>query len=586
MGIIRQLPDNLVNQIAAGEVIENPASVVKELVENAIDAGANKVSITLRQAGKSLIIVEDNGIGMGKEDLILCLHRHATSKLNDENLLAIHSLGFRGEALPSIASVSRLSIYSKQDGQEAWSIECHGGTVSDLKPAAQKKGTRIEVRDLFYATPARLKFMKSDKAEIMAIKDVIFNLAMAYPGIAFQAVHDEKIVLSYPAQTRFERLVAIMGRDFEQSSMPIEAQNDLVTIGGFASLPTLNKGNSKSQYLFINGRPVRDRLLLGVLKGAYADVIAGNRYPLAALFIDVPFDDVDVNVHPTKAEVRFRQPVQIRNLIFHAIQSALHKHAKTSAALLPRQIERFHSPQTRPTSSIPKPHYVMPAIDFQPQSRVAERIYEFEKGKEAPKTVEESVPSYPLGAALAQFHENYIIAQTTDGIVIVDQHAAHERLVYERMKAEAESSGVKTQILLIPEVVELSGHGATLLCDHREILAQAGLVIEPFGDDAVIIREIPAILSERVSVHNLIKNLADEVEDIGSTDGVKAQVNHLLATMACHGSVRSGRRLNQDEMNSLLRQMEQTPLSGQCNHGRPTMISLSLNDIEKLFKRQ
>ena len=590
MGIIRQLSDNLVNQIAAGEVIENPASVVKELVENAIDAGANKISVILRQAGKSLIIVEDNGIGIDKNDLSLCLHRHATSKLNDDDLLNIHSLGFRGEALPSIGSVSRLYIHSRQDGQDAWCVECHGGKISDIKPTSQKKGTRVEVRDLFYATPARLKFMKSDKAEIMAVKEILNNLVMAYPSVAFQVKHDEKLIMSYPVQSRFDRLVNIMGRDFQNSSMPVSAQNDNVAIEGFASLPTLNKGNSKSQYLFINGRPVRDRLLLGVLKGAYSDVIAGNRYPVVALFIDLPFDDVDVNVHPTKAEVRFKSPAQIRNLIFHAVQSALKEHAKTSASLLPHQIERFKVASHQSSVTAPRPQYKMPQIDFHPQSRIAEANAEFElksnSDEDCQIVSDIEANNYPLGSALAQFHDNYIVAQTDEGIVIVDQHAAHERLVYEKMKSQAEASGIKKQLLLIPEVVEMSANSVDLLIDHKNILEKTGLVIDQFGEGAIVVHEIPSLLSEKINIRSLIKNLVDELEDTGNANSVREQINHLLATMACHGSVRSGRRLNQDEMNSLLRQMEQTPLSGQCNHGRPTMISLSLNDVEKLFKRQ
>jgi len=601
--IIRQLSDTLVNQIAAGEVIENPAAAIKELVENAIDAGATQITITLKQAGKSLIIIDDNGIGMDQNDLLLCLSRHATSKLQDDDLLAIYALGFRGEALPSIGSVSRLTIHSRQAGQaEGWCIECHGGQISELKPSAQKQGTRVEVRDLFYATPARLKFLKSDQAEMMAVKDILNRLAMAYPAIAFECVHDDKRVFHYPAQDMLQRITAVMGKEFQPSAMPIEAAQDdaSISLKGFSSLPTLNKGNSKAQYLFVNGRPVRDRLLLGVLKGAYADVVAGNRYPMAALFLDLPHDHVDVNVHPTKAEVRFKNPVQIRNMIFHAIQTALRDNAGQSADLLPHQIQRF-TPASSPRSAhrLPKPDYALPNMEFQPQSRVAEaaaplNYHQNDSEKTAPATPREAVEkgigagtgsSYPLGAALAQCHENYIIAQTDTGIVIVDQHAAHERLVYEKMKAEQAAKGVHKQILLIPEVIELSTDQVTLLMQKADILEQAGLVIEAFGEDAVMVREVPSLLSDRLNLHTLIRAIIDEIEEWDTATAVQDRVDHLLATMACHGSVRSGRRLNAEEMNSLLRQMEDTPLSGQCNHGRPTMISLSLNDIEKLFKR-
>lgn len=587
MSIIRQLSDNLINQIAAGEVIENPAAVVKELVENSIDAGADKISIDLRQAGKSLIIIDDNGIGMGAEDLKLSLSRHATSKLNDDDLLAIHSLGFRGEALPSIASVSRMTIRSKtKNTSEAWMIECNGGTIDAPKPISQKQGTRIEIRDLFYSTPARLKFLKSDIAEMMAIKDILNRLAMAYPDIEFQCTHNDKKVFHYKASSQLDRISSIMGREFKPSSMLVEASNDSVILKGFASLPTLNKGNAKSQYLFVNGRPVRDKLLLGVLRGAYADVLAGNRYPMVALFLELPSEDVDVNVHPAKAEVRFKTPTQIRNLMFHGLQTAIREQSNMSASLLPNQIARF-SPQSRKAAPAPQVNYAIPNMEFSPQGRVAEpQSHYFHDHAHDPQDASVEPETYPLGSALAQFHENYIVSQTEDGIVIVDQHAAHERLVYERMKNDVAAQGISRQILLIPEVVNVSQDQMNLLVEQADILATVGFIIEGFGEDAVIVREVPSLLSDRLNIHDMIKNLADEVEDIGTVDGVSEKINHLLATLSCHGSVRSGRRLNTNEMNELLRQMEKTPLSGQCNHGRPTMISLSLDDVERLFKRQ
>ena len=597
MSIIRQLPENLVNQIAAGEVIERPASALKELVENSIDAGADVISIDLVQAGKSRIVIDDNGIGMTDGDLTLSLSRHATSKLPNSDLLSIQSLGFRGEALPSIGSISRMMIETRhQDSDDGWEISCEAGNIKPLKPSARQKGTKITIEDLFYSTPARLKFQKSDQAEIMAVKSVLNRLAMAYPDIEFRCTHNDKRVFHYHKGSLSDRLAAILGKDFQKSSMPIDLQNEEVTLKGYASLPTLNKANSKAQYLFVNGRPVMDKLLLGVLRGAYSDVLAGNRYPIVALFLELPHEDVDVNVHPTKAEVRFKSPTIIRNLLFHAIQKALREHAGESASLLPGQIQRFsqgggHSNRQH---HVPHVNYAIPNMEFQPQSRVSEPTHDsrfetpyggaFNDKGHAGNDV--AVSSFPLGSALAQFHENYILSQTDEGIVIIDQHAAHERLVYEKMKGEIAQSGVIRQILLVPEIVELSQDQVTLLASQSDLLEKTGLVLESFGDSSVIIREVPSILSDRINIHDLIKNLADEVEDLGTTDGVEAKINYLLATLSCHGSVRSGRRLNVDEMNSLLRQMEETPLSGQCNHGRPTMISLSLDDVEKLFKRQ
>jgi len=607
MAIIRQLPETLVNQIAAGEVIENPAAAVKELVENSIDAGATRVGIDLRQAGKSLICVEDDGIGMGMDDLALCLERHATSKLQNDDLLIVSSLGFRGEALPSIASVSRMTLSSRQkNAVEGWEITVEGGRKQDIRPSSQRQGTRIEIRDLFYATPARLKFLKSDQSELIAIKAIINRLAMAYPDIVFTVHHDDRKIMHYPAvlqedfdEQRLERLSAILGREFQSASMPVMVEAEGIKLTGFASLPTYSRGNAQHQYLFVNGRPVRDKLLLGVLRGAYADVLARDRYPVVVLFVDLPQGEVDVNVHPAKAEVRFRKPLVVRNLLFHGLQTALRQHGTRSAAILPQSavssfggyggggMRRGSSVSYSPSGSpISMQSYSLPEMEFAPQGRVAEPM-----AVVAPVSDEEMMPiaeekSYPLGSALAQFHENYILAQTDSGIVLVDQHAAHERLVYERMKQNAEKSGVKRQILLVPEIIALPVDAVLMITAHAEMLAQAGLVIEAFGEDAVIVREVPAILSGHLNIQNMINDLADEAEEMGTTDGVQERVNHVLATMACHGSVRSGRRLNLDEMNALLRQMEETPLSGQCNHGRPTYISLSLEEVEKLFKRR
>ena len=586
MTIIRQLPDTLVNQIAAGEVIENPAAAVKELVENSIDAGANKITITLKQAGKSLISVEDNGMGMARDDLIMCLSRHATSKLNDDNLLDIESLGFRGEAIPSIASISRMSIESRHlDASDGWVIESAAGDISAPKPSPIRGGTKIEIRDLFYPTPARLKFLKSDQSEMMAIKGIINRLAMAYPDIAFHMVHDDRKIFNYRSvNDRLERLSDIMGGEFQKASMAIEAEVEGVRLTGFASLPTYSRGNAQHQFLFVNGRPVRDKLLLGVLRGAYSDVLARDRYPIVALFVDLPMGDVDVNVHPAKAEVRFRKPMIVRNLMFHGVQNALRQNGTQSAASMPQKSVMFGDGgggHTR-TQPMPQVNYAFPEQMFAPQGRVSE--------PSQPSDFEEKlnvdVQSYPLGSAIAQFHENYIVTQTDNGIVIVDQHAAHERLVYERMKSAQAASGIARQILLVPEIVSMTQDQVSMIAEYQTALEQVGIVFEAFGGDAIIVREIPSILADRLNIQTLVKNLVDEIEDLGTVDGVEQKINHLLSTMACHGSVRSGRRMNTHEMNALLRQMEDTPMSGQCNHGRPTYISLSLDEVEKLFKRR
>jgi DNA mismatch repair protein MutL len=585
MAIIRQLPENLVNQIAAGEVIENPAAAIKELVENSIDAGSSRIIITLKQAGKSQIIIEDNGIGMAHDDLKLSLSRHATSKLNSEDLLSIESLGFRGEAIPSIASVSRMKIESRaNNSDDGWAITSNAGTVNDVIPCAIQKGTRITVSDLFYATPARLKFLKSDQAEMMAIKESLNRLAMAYPDIAFECYHDDRKIFQYQAKDNLGRIADIMGRDFNDNAMPIDLADDEnnIQITGFASLPTYSRGNARAQYLFVNGRPVRDKLLLGVLRGAYADVLARDRYPLVALFLNISQTDVDVNVHPAKTEVRFKKPMVIRNMMFHAVHNAIREYSKASASLMPSQSIHFQ----RKVAPAPQVEYALPDFDLKPQSKVSDRDNNFDYQDGDIETDNNQNIEYPLGAALTQFHDNYIVSQTSDGIVIVDQHAAHERLVYETMKEAYANAKVKSQILLIPEVVNLPQDHVMMLLDYCEILSKAGLTIESFGDGALVVREVPSILADKLNIQAMIKNLADEVEDLGTVDGLSEKINHILATMACHGSVRSGRRLNQVEMNELLRQMEATPLSGQCNHGRPTMISLSLDDVEKLFKRR
>lgn len=598
---IRYLPETLINQIAAGEVIERPAAAIKEMVENAIDAGASKVEIDIRDGGKSLIVIKDNGHGMGREDLIAALDRHATSKLPGDDLLDIKHLGFRGEALASIAAVARIKISTREKGAEAWEIEAAGGKKGEPSPSAYPSGTQIEVRDLFYATPARLKFMKSERAEAMAVKDTITRLAMAFPQVAFTLTNDGKTSLNLPAVLDGQaRMASILGREFGENSMSIEAEREGIALSGFAALPTLHRGTAQHQYLFVNGRPVKDKLLGGCVRAAYADVMAKNRYPMVSLFLNLPSDEVDVNVHPAKTEVRFRDPGLVRGLIISALKSALHEggfQASSSvsySALSSMRPANLGAPQPytpalpmhRGSSPAVPSHYAYgnlaeaPSMAFEPQMHTTPSARAEEIAQEQPIT-----QSFPLGAARAQLHENYIVAQTQDGLVIVDQHAAHERLVYERFKAQVKERGIEKQGLLSPEIIELNDSQSELLLAHQETLANLGLEIEPFGNGAIAVQSVPAILGPKANVVSLVKDLADEVLENDAVDGLEERINEILSTMACHGSVRSGRRMNAEEMNALLRQMEDTPFSGQCNHGRPTYIELKLSDIEKLFGR-
>ena len=606
---IRLLPEALVNQIAAGEVIERPAAVVKELVENAIDAGAGQITVTLRDGGKALIAVEDDGVGMGEAELRLAVQRHATSKLPDDDLVHIGSLGFRGEALPSIGAVARLSLTSRARGAaEAWTLSVEGGAVGTPRPAAQAKGSKIEVRDLFYATPARLKFLKSARAEVMQIRDSLQRLAMAYPAISFQLADESRSLIKLGAESgdlfdaRLARLGAIMGRDFPESALAIEAEREGFRLTGYAGLPTFNRANAQQQYLFVNGRPVKDRLLLGALRGAYQDFLARDRHPVVALFLEAPAEAVDVNVHPAKAEVRFREPGLVRGLIVSALRHALAEAGHRAAPSVSQAALGAFRPGSGPTgggSVMPFPSYQggparigrgmaeaavayhapLPGLATEPAKR-DQADPDLEREAEAPP-----LEAYPLGAACAQLHETYIVAQTADGLVIVDQHAAHERLVYERMKRQIAAQGVERQALLIPEVVELEEDAATRLLGRREELAELGLVIEPFGGAAVVVRETPSLLGQ-TNVQGLLRDLADELVEYDQALALKERLEEICGTIACHGSVRAGRRLNQAEMNALLREMEATPHSGQCNHGRPTYVSLALSDIERLFGRR
>lgn len=604
---IRHLPETLVNQIAAGEVIERPAAAVKELVENSIDAGASRIEIEIRDGGKSLLRVSDNGIGMTRDEMIACLDRHATSKLPGNTLDDISTLGFRGEALPSIGSVSRMKISSRavETPDEAWEIFIEGGKKSDPTPSSHPNGTRIEVRDLFYATPARLKFMKGDPAEYSAVKDVITRLAMAFPSIEFRLINNGTTTLNLPAtmqgdflDQRRARLDAILGDEFGANCLRVEAERQGATLSGYIGLPTYNRGTAQHQYLFVNGRPVRDKLLNAGVRVAYMDVLSRDRNAVVALFLDIPAGDLDVNVHPAKTEVRFRDAAMIRGLIIGALQHTLHSGARHTASTLSNATlaaaQPMHQPMHQPVHQYETRYAGQPAFS----SGMAEQVRDLYSPRTTtipPSARAEIAPEqdigenpatdYPLGAARAQIHENYIVAQTQDGMILVDQHAAHERLVYERFKAQMEDGGILKQGLLVPEIVNMDDAKASLLLEQSATFAQLGMEIEAFGRDAIAVRSVPALLSGRANIKTLVCDLADEIADHGSGEKLKEKINALLSTMACHGSVRSGRRMNADEMNALLREMENTPNSGQCNHGRPTSIKLTLKDIERLFGR-
>lgn len=593
---IRRLPEGTVNRIAAGEVIERPASAVKELVENALDAGATRIDVQIGGAGRDLIAITDDGHGMDRNDLLLAIERHATSKLPDDDLLQIDSFGFRGEALPSIAAVSRLSITTRARGAaEAWSLAVDAGRVDEPRPAAHGPGTRVEVRDLFYATPARLKFLKTDRHESSLIADTLKRLAMAHAGVSLTLVEDGRRVFTFPAQPgalldgRRARLAEILGRAVADNALAIDLERDGVRLSGFAGLPTLNRANSLAQYLFVNGRPVKDRLLVGALRAAYHDLIAHNRHPVVALFLDLPADMVDVNVHPAKAEVRFRDTSLVRGLIVGGLRHALERaanRASTSiadqalAALqpgLPPRLAFGSYADVRAPSRLNEPladwQSPITGTPFAPGARVAE---------DAP--VPEDI-QHPLGAAFGQLHDTYVVAQSDRGIVIVDQHAAHERLVYERMKRQLADRGVARQILLIPEVVELAPEEVQRLAARAPELAELGLSLEAFGPGAVVVREAPALLGD-TDLQGLVRDLADDLAAFEEGLSLRDRLDAVCSTMACHGSVRAGRRLTAAEMNALLREMERTPHSGQCNHGRPTYVELGLGDIERLFGRR
>ncbi|WP_298915489.1 DNA mismatch repair endonuclease MutL [uncultured Roseobacter sp.] len=592
--VIRQLDEGAINRIAAGEVVERPASAVKELVENALDAGARRIAIDYADGGKTLIRVQDDGCGMTEAELPLALSRHATSKIDGSNLLDIHTFGFRGEALPSLGAVGRLTLASRVEGAPGVEILVNGGVMGALKPAALNNGTTVTLRDLFFATPARLKFLRTDRAEAQAIGDVIKRLAMAEPFVQFvlrdvSGGGEGREVFRADAEqgdlfgALHGRLARVLGREFAENSLPIDAEREGLHLTGFAALPTYSRGSAIAQYLFVNGRPVRDKLLVGALRGAYFDFLSRDRHPAAALFLDCDPALVDVNVHPAKSEVRFRDPGVARGLIVSALRHALAEAGHRASSTVAHATLGAMTPEPvgARVYQMDRQRAVAPSPSFQETAPVWGRV-------ETPEPVDESTPEeapeYPLGTARGQVHENYIIAQTATGMVIVDQHAAHERLVYEKLKRQIAENGVASQALLIPEIVELSAGDRARLMDIADDLQKFGLTIEPFGGDAVAVRETPAILGA-VDARAMVLDILDELADQSSSNTVQARIEAILSRIACHGSIRSGRWMKAEEMNALLREMEATPHSGQCNHGRPTYVELKLSDIERLFGR-
>ena len=595
--VIRQLDEAAANRIAAGEVVERPASAVKELVENALDAGARRIGVTYADGGKTLIRVTDDGCGMTAGDLPLALSRHATSKIDGSDLTHITTFGFRGEALPSLGAVGRLTITSRARGHDAAAIAVEGGRDGGLRPAALTGGTVVELRDLFFATPARLKFLRSDRAEAQAIAEVIRRLAMAEPGVSFTLTDASggtaREMLRFDAEqgALFDALAArlgrVMGRDFIDNSMVIDAAREGLHLTGHAALPTYSRGAAIAQHLFVNNRPVRDKMLLGALRAAYADVLPRDRHAAAALFLTCDPELVDVNVHPAKAEVRFRDPGLARGLIVGALRHALAENGHRASSTVAGLTLGAMRPETPPRSyQMDRPTQgVLRAVQDWQAPELAESAAPLDGFAPTSRAEAASeLPDYPLGAARAQVHETYIIAQTATGIVIVDQHAAHERLVYERLKRQMAETGVAAQALLIPEIVTLPEADAARLLDVADALRRLGLTIEPFGGGAIAVRETPAALG-RVDAAALVADILDELTDQGDSLTLRARIDAVLSRMSCHGSIRAGRSLRPDEMNALLREMEATPLSGQCNHGRPTYVELKLADIERLFGR-
>ncbi|MEK9813082.1 MAG: DNA mismatch repair endonuclease MutL [Paracoccaceae bacterium] len=607
--VIKQLDETVINKIAAGEVVERPASAVKELIENSIDAGCSDITIEVADGGKTLIRVIDDGLGMSDIDLPIALRRHATSKLPNDNLLNINSFGFRGEALPSLGAVGRLRIISHNDGNGAHEINVNGGKISDIKPAARTLGTTIELRDLFYATPARLKFLRSTKSELKAITDTVKGLSISTPNVAFTLidktggksrkilqVQKEKDVSLASIKNRLSR---VLGQDFSKNSISIDVSREDVSLTGYVCLPTYARASNAMQYFFVNSRQVRDKQLIGALRAAYSDFMPRDRFPAAAIYINCRPDFVDVNVHPGKSEVRFRDPQGIRSLIVTGIRQVIaiegHRSSSTlSTAALGAMREQTHQMPSANNEQVTKNSQNM---DYNGNKRFFTRDVEpafqetwkpsardFQTKDEHANFIEE-FESFPLGAPIAQFGENYIISQNEDGIVIIDQHAAHERLVYEKLKEQAKDNKIEVQALLVPEILEFSEPEILVLMEYKDNLSRYGLKINQFGINSIAVQEIPAILNSE-NIKKLIFDILDELTDLENSDTLEKKINAVLSRIACHGSIRSGRMLRTEEMNSLLREMENTPNSGQCNHGRPTHISIRMSDIERLFGRR
>jgi DNA mismatch repair protein MutL len=573
---IRRLPEATVNRIAAGEVIERPSSVVKELVENSIDAGASRIDIVFRDGGRSLICVTDDGCGMSSEELPLAIERHATSKLPRDELTCIETLGFRGEALPSIAAVSRLTVTSRsKDAGIAWSLTVEGGSATPVRPASWAGGTMVEVRDLFFSVPARLKFLRSERSETAEALDVVRRLAIAHPSIGFAFATGERELLSLRVDASGEvqlrrRIGDLIGSDFMASAIGFSALRGGFQLSGFAGLPVHHRAQSNMQFMIVNGRPVRDRLLMGAIRAAYSDILPRGRFPALVLFVSCSPEQVDVNVHPAKSEVRFRDSALLRSLIVTTIRDAVAKGSRAGEAAAPRQM----------LSTMGQPH-LQRSIPLD----AWEASFQGGFAEDPPPAFAPEPPTAPLGHARGQLHDAYIVSETADGFIIVDQHAAHERIVYERLKRQFAESRIEVQPLLIPAVVDLDPVSMSRLEGEAETLANLGLVLERFGQGAILVREVPAVLASG-DVSNLVRDIADELENAPASESLRDRQEHLLATMACHHSVRAGRRLKLEEMNALLREMEHTLSSGQCNHGRPTHVELKLKDIERLFERR
>jgi DNA mismatch repair protein MutL len=606
MPAIHQLSEQLANRIAAGEVVERPASVVKELVENAIDAGASKITVTIEGGGLKRITVQDDGHGIEKEQIALALSRHATSKIRDvEDLFNIRTMGFRGEALPSIASVSRfcLATHTNED-DNAWALKSDGGKHKPVEPTALAKGTKIDVNDLFFNTPARLKFMKTNNTENQHIRDVVVRLAIAHPYISFTLINDGKETLRFGTaqgemiEDTLPRLASFLGRGFTENALVIESRSEDMSLKGFVSLPTYNTATARQQYLYVNNRPVKDKLLVGALKSAYHDLLAHNRHPVVVLFLDINPHDVDINVHPTKAEVRFKNGNHVFGLIRSTIRKALEKNSQVvSPTTADKALQSFKTPDYAPiqqgsfiTHTIATPTVASPTHHLTSQPTISESMAIQAPPQSRPfdEKAAESIQQFKghaMGAAVAQIHGTYIVAQTSSGMIMVDQHAAHERLVYEKFKTQILNGNVEKQALLIPEIIEMQERDVNALIERAEELSQFGLDIEQFGPTAISVRSTPAILGE-INAKQLVLDIVEDLRDMKTETTLHSQIEEFLSTMACHGSIRANRRLNLDDMNAILRQMEETPNSAQCNHGRPTYVELALPDIEKLFGRR